>query len=110
MKKIVLTKIAPYNSRYCIKTVLQLRRRRRTTLTILTNCRSHTRLLVLLTQQATLVKRLLAWRYIQRRVLVEKVDRLHVNLDNLTRHHRKILDPADGQYVSHMHFVKLRLT
>jgi hypothetical protein len=33
-----------------------------------------------------------------------------VNLDNLTRHHRKILDPADGQYVSHMHFVKLRLT
>lgn len=50
---------------------------------------------MLLTEQCALVEGLVARRYIQRRVLVEEVHRLHMDLQNLTRHDREVFDPGN---------------
>lgn len=44
--------------------ILQLRHLRCTALAVFTNCRSHTRLLMLLAQQGTLVESLVAWWHV----------------------------------------------
>lgn len=52
-------------------------------------------LMMLLTQQCTLVESLLARRNIQCRILIEEIHRLQMHLDDLARHDREILDTRD---------------
>jgi hypothetical protein len=59
---------------------------------VLTNCRRHARLLVLLTEQAALVEVLVARWHIKCWVLVEEVHRLHVDLQDLARHDREVFN------------------
>ena len=62
----------------------------RTTRPILANNRLNTRLVVLLTQQSALVEALLAWWDIKCWVLVEEINRLHVDLQDLAWHNREV--------------------
>ena len=64
---------------------------------------------MLLAQQAALIERLIAWRHIESGVLIEEIDRLQVNLQNLTGHDGKVFDPGNvvdaGLYIHHQIWV-----
>jgi hypothetical protein len=72
--------------------MLQLRTFWGATRTIITNRRRHAWLQMLFTQQITLVERLRTRWNTQRGVFIEKVDRLQVDRQDLTRHDREVLN------------------